>query len=82
MVWQPEIDELNYRRHLVEQMGGHEEECWLEIHPPGPPDRDGGGTQCAGDVQHEVAGLLACRELDGVLGLVEMAPIYLEETGA
>jgi len=26
------------------------------------------------------AGLLACRELDGVLGLVEMAPTYLRET--
>ncbi len=26
------------------------------------------------------AGLLACRELDGVLGLMEMAPIYLQET--
>ena len=26
------------------------------------------------------AGLLACRELDGVLGLTEMAPIYLQET--
>ena len=23
------------------------------------------------------AGLLACRELDGVLGLTEMAPVYL-----
>ncbi len=27
------------------------------------------------------AGLLACRELDGVLGLMEMAPTYLQETG-
>jgi hypothetical protein len=26
------------------------------------------------------AGLLACRELDGVLGLMEMAPTYLQET--
>nr|MBC8511368.1 transposase [Dehalococcoidia bacterium] len=26
------------------------------------------------------AGLLACRELDGVLGLAEMAPTYLQET--
>ena len=26
------------------------------------------------------AGLLACRELDGVLGLAEMAPVYLQET--
>ena len=26
------------------------------------------------------AGLLACREVDGVLGLMEMAPIYLQET--
>ena len=26
------------------------------------------------------AGLLACRELDGVLGLTEMAPIYLQDT--
>jgi len=26
------------------------------------------------------AGLLACRELDGVLGLTEMAPTYLQET--
>ena len=26
------------------------------------------------------AGLLACRELDEVLGLTEMAPIYLQET--
>ena len=26
------------------------------------------------------AGLLACRELDGALGLTEMAPIYLQET--
>ncbi|MFC1902487.1 IS1380 family transposase [Chloroflexota bacterium] len=26
------------------------------------------------------AGLLACRELDGVLGLMEMAPSYLQET--
>lgn len=26
------------------------------------------------------AGLLACRELDGVLGLMEMAPAYLQET--
>ena len=26
------------------------------------------------------AGLLACRELDGVLGLVEIAPTYLQET--
>ena len=26
------------------------------------------------------AGLLACRELDGVLGLTEMAPIYLQES--
>ena len=27
------------------------------------------------------AGLLACRELDGVLGLTEMVPTYLQETG-
>ena len=26
------------------------------------------------------AGLLACRELDEVLGLTEMAPVYLQET--
>ena len=26
------------------------------------------------------AGLLACRELDGVLGLAEMAPTHLQET--
>ena len=26
------------------------------------------------------AGLLACRELDGTLGLMEMAPTYLQET--
>ena len=26
------------------------------------------------------AGLLNCRELDGVLGLTEMAPTYLQET--
>jgi len=26
------------------------------------------------------AGLLACRELDGVLGLAEMASTYLQET--
>ena len=26
------------------------------------------------------AGLLVCRELDGVLGLMEMAPTYLQET--
>jgi hypothetical protein len=26
------------------------------------------------------AGLLACRELDGVLGLMEMAPSYLQDT--
>ena len=26
------------------------------------------------------AGLLTCRELDGVLGLMEMAPTYLQET--
>ncbi len=26
------------------------------------------------------AGLLACRELDGVLGLTEMAPTYLQKT--
>ena len=24
MVWQPEIDELNYRKHLAEQMGSDE----------------------------------------------------------
>ena len=24
MVWQPEIDELKYRQHLAEQMGGEE----------------------------------------------------------
>ena len=26
------------------------------------------------------AGLLTCRDLDGVLGLTEMAPTYLQET--
>ena len=26
------------------------------------------------------AGLLACRELEGALGLMEMAPTYLQET--
>ena len=26
------------------------------------------------------AGLLACRELDGVLGSIEMAPAHLQET--
>ncbi len=26
------------------------------------------------------AGLFACRELDGVLGLAEMAPAYLQDT--
>lgn len=80
MVWQPEIDELKYRRYLAEQMGGKEgierqhsrgklsiRERIASIADPGSFQEIGG---LAGSATYEHDKLVAFTPSNSVVGLV------------